>query len=92
MKKKKKRKQSKTIKQKQKQKNKKKKKLKTKQTKELNRRNSLTKKTSSKHTQTVQQIERKRPLPNTHKQCNKSEKKAIKPNKRGNILLNKHEI
>ena len=30
------------------------------------------KKTSSKHTQTVQQIERKRPLPNTHKQCNPS--------------------
>jgi hypothetical protein len=49
------------------------KKLKTKQTKELNRRNSLMKKTSSKHTQTVQQIE----------------KKVIKPNRRGKILLNK---
>ena len=49
-----------------------KKKLKPKQTKKLNRRNSLTKKTSSKHTQTVQQIE----------------KKVIKPNKRGKILLN----
>jgi hypothetical protein len=33
-------------------------KIKTKQTKELNRRNSLTKKTSSKQTQTVQQIEK----------------------------------